>query len=119
MIKHYDLFHHIESIFDARIAIEQIENNGSDDDKLPDIIFLDLFMPDFDGFDFLERFKKLCNRINKTIDIFVITSSIDPVFLTKAKTFDFVKDVLIKPVKSDVLADIYSKYKQAYSIEYR
>jgi len=115
MIEYYDLFHHKESSLTASAAIEQIKKYQFDDDKLPDIIFLDLIMPGFNGFDFLYAFKKLYSYINKPIDVFVITASIDPFDLSKARSYDFVKDIIIKPVKSEVLANIYARYKPEFS----
>jgi len=118
MIGRYDLFHYKESSSNAQLVIDEIERNQFDDDNLPDIIFLDLIMPGFNGFDFLDSFEKLYSRINKTIDIFVITASIAPFDESKARSYDFVKEVIIKPVKSTALADIYHRYKQAFSVVY-
>lgn len=41
----------------------------------PDIIFLDLNMPEIDGFAFLKRFKELPEHIRKNSKIVVLTSS--------------------------------------------
>lgn len=115
MISHYDLFHHKTSTSDALSAINEIEKHQFEDDELPDVIFLDLLMPGFNGFDFLEKFRRVYSRVNKTIDIFVITASIDPADLSKAGSYSFVKDIIIKPVKSEILADIYAKCLKSFS----
>ncbi|NNF02380.1 MAG: response regulator, partial [Bacteroidia bacterium] len=39
--------------------------NDASDEDLPDIIFLDILMPEMDGFQFLEEFQKMSTRIHK------------------------------------------------------
>ena len=119
MISHYGLFHHIQYSSDACAAIDQIEEDRFDDDKLPDIIFLDLVIPVFNGFDFLERFKKLYTGIKKPVDIYAMTAAIDPANMLRLQTYPFVKDVFIKPLTSAVLNDLYFRYKLAFANAYR
>jgi len=63
---------------DAEEAINQIEENFNDESKLPDVIFLDLMMPNFNGFNFLERFENVYPAIAKSVQIFILTCSLNP-----------------------------------------
>ena len=110
----YELFTDKEFSFDAESAIAQLEKNKSDHEKLPDVIFLDLSMPNFDGFDFLHRFNQLYPKIGKNIDIFVITSSVDPKDKLRSIQYRFVKGVLIKPLNRVILSNIYLQYKHSF-----
>lgn len=69
------------------------------EDKLPDIMFLDLNMPVMDGWEFLSEFIKIKNNFDKKIILYVVSSSIDPRDLERAKSFNMVTDYLIKPIE--------------------
>ena len=48
------------------------------EDKIPDVIFLDLNMPVLDGWGFIERFTKIENKFKKLITLYIVSSSINP-----------------------------------------
>ena len=48
---------------------------GLNDEPAPDVIFLDLNMPEIDGFAFLKYFNKLPEKITEKCKIVVLTSS--------------------------------------------
>src|ERR1700761_9812106 len=110
MLSNAGIFEEREKSFNAETAIKQLEADRLDADKLPDIIFLDLFMPGFNGFDFLERFKKLRPLLVKTIHILVITCSIHQADKTKIGEYVFVEDFLIKPVSKQNLQALALTY---------
>lgn len=66
------------------------------DEKLPDLILLDLNMPIWDGWQFLDEFIKI-PHVNP-ITIYIMTSSIDPADIEKAKTYEEVSNYLVKPI---------------------
>lgn len=63
----------------------------------PDLILLDLHMPDIDGWRFLEMMEEL----NLYIDVVIVSSSIDPGEHSKAKSFLCVKDFYTKPLTTE------------------
>lgn len=79
------------------------------EDQLPDIIFLDLNMPIMDGWEFLTEFIKIKNNFNKKITLYVVSSSIDPRDLERAKSFNLVTDYLIKPIELKKFEKIFEK----------
>lgn len=79
------------------------------EDKLPDIIFLDLNMPVMDGWEFLSEFIKIKNNFEKKITLYVVSSSIDPRDLERAKSFNMVTDYLIKPIELKKFEKIFEK----------
>ena len=79
------------------------------EDKLPDIIFLDLNMPVMDGWEFLGEFIKIKNNFDKKITLYVVSSSIDPRDLERARSFNLVTDYLIKPIELKKFEKIFSK----------
>ncbi|MCM4155119.1 response regulator [Gramella sp. AN32] len=88
---------------------KEIMEDATDEDKLPDIIFLDLNMPVMDGWEFLNEFIKIKNNLNKKITLYVVSSSIDPRDLERAKSFNLVTDYLIKPIELKKFEKIFAK----------
>ncbi|MEW7277626.1 response regulator [Aquimarina sp. 2201CG1-2-11] len=76
---------------------------------IPEIIFLDLNMPVMDGWEFLEKFTKIKNKLGKTIILYIVSSSINPVDIERAKGINSVEDYLIKPVTIEDLEAVFSK----------
>lgn len=69
----YNFSNQLVSYKSANEALNWLKNiNG---DGVPDIIFLDLNMPETDGFMFLKNFEDLPESIKKKIKIVVLTSS--------------------------------------------
>ncbi len=77
-------------------------------ENLPEIILLDLNMPIWDGWQFLDEFTKL--PISSTVIIYILTSSNDPDDLKRAESYNLSKNYLIKPLTLErfnaVLAEI-------------
>lgn len=83
-----------------------LNNIGAD---LPDLILLDLNMPIWDGWDFLNEFSKL--KTSKSIKVFIVTSSKHPDDIRKASSYQFVQNFIIKPVTIDNLSEALDQSK--------
>jgi response regulator of citrate/malate metabolism len=59
----------------ARSALTYLSQECRFANKFPNLIFLDLKMPNIDGFDFLREFQKICFDIRKDITIIILSSS--------------------------------------------
>lgn len=77
--------------------------------EVPDIMFIDLNMPIMDGWEFIERFTKIENKFNKLISLYIVSSSINPVDIDRAKSLSNIKDYLVKPVRITELETIFKK----------
>ena len=86
----------IQSFYNAQNALNQLKQNAIDNSILPDAILLDLNMPIMDGWQFLDEFIHLA--LKKEISIFIMTSSIDPADIEKAKQYNVVKNYIEKPI---------------------
>ncbi|WP_417608817.1 response regulator [Owenweeksia hongkongensis] len=91
---------------DGEEAIDFMLDNVSNPDALPDVIFLDINMPVMDGWEFLEEFVELKPKVGKEITIYMVSSSVDPADVDRAKAISDVSDYLIKPVGEDQLQKI-------------
>ncbi len=79
------------------------------EERLPDIIFLDINMPVMDGWEFLNEFIKIKNNFEKKITLYVVSSSIDPRDLERAKSINLVTDYLIKPIELKKFEKIFDR----------
>ncbi|SFA86145.1 Response regulator receiver domain-containing protein [Flavobacterium swingsii] len=98
----------------TKLYSETIEfNNGNEaiiyfeaTSDLPDILLLDIEMPEMDGWEFLDEFCKLEKRINKESTVYIASSSIAIEDKLKAKEYKCVKEFLSKPINLDKLQKI-------------
>jgi two-component system, chemotaxis family, chemotaxis protein CheY len=79
-------------------ALQFIKTNLADADKLPDYIFLDINMPFVDGWMFLEDYELIKSNLPKPITIYMVSSSIDPRDINRARSNSNVHDYVVKPV---------------------
>ena len=78
---------------------------GAATTELPDIIFLDLNMPEFDGFAFLRHFRDMPEAVKQRARIVVLTSSNSSKDREQAFSFPNVIHFITKPLKqSDIEA---------------
>ena len=69
-------------------------------------IFLDLNMPQMDGWHFIEELEKLKFDSNTQIKLFVLSSSVNPNDMIKAKQNSVVTDYLSKPLSIETITNI-------------
>ncbi len=90
-------------------AIQYLEEHADDQNALPDLLFLDINMPLVDGWMFMEDYISLKSRINKMIRIYMISSSIDPKDVERAKAIREIKEYVTKPVSQQKFAELISE----------
>ena len=105
-IKNTELSKRATYSFDGEVILDYLEEKKLESQSLPDYIFLDLYMPMFDGWDFLNRFQELYKSLEKNIKIYVVTSSVNPADIKRSKLYPFVTTFISKPIMKDVFDDI-------------
>jgi CheY-like chemotaxis protein len=88
---------------DGREAFNELKGLLDSGSKLPDVIFLDVNMPIWDGWDFLDEFVKL--NLSQYPEVYIVTSSTHSFDRDKAATYVQVKRCIVKPIE---LADLQS-----------
>lgn len=90
-------------------ALRYLNEHAQEENKLPDIILLDINMPHVDGWMFLNDYAHLKGKLLKEIKIYMVSSSIDPVDMNRAKSNQSVKDYIIKPISREGFKEIISQ----------
>ena len=111
MIEAADICENIFVHSGAKGAIEFLKNieklaKGPLDLYLPEVIFLDIDMPLMDGFQFLDEFDRLSDVIKNNCKVVMLTSSLNPQDMNKAKKNKYVLKYLNKPLTQDNLKKI-------------
>ena len=98
----YNFSEDLKQYKSAEEALDWLQKlNGHE--PAPDVIFLDLNMPDVDGFSFLNNFGRLPEKIRNKSKIVVLTSSNSAKDREQAFKFSNVVQFITKPLKqSDI-----------------
>lgn len=88
---------------DAITGLSKIIKTGK---NVPDLILLDINMPIMDGWQFLDEFIKM--KYPKKVTLYIVSSSIDPVDIKKAKEYEAITDFIIKPITRKNLLNMVS-----------
>jgi CheY-like chemotaxis protein len=102
----------IITIYDkARGAVDYLLQHKTSQEHLPDVILLDIYMPDMDGWGFLEEFATIKDQLEKKIHIYIISSSGNLRDINRARSISTVTEYIQKPVTKEKLAEIVSRMK--------
>jgi CheY-like chemotaxis protein len=102
MVKQISLFSN------GREAIDALESHADSTMELPDLILLDLMMPVCDGWGFLKGFEEMKSRLHKSIPIYIVSTSFNPLDVDRAKTIGDVTGYMVKPITRDKFVEILS-----------
>jgi len=99
----YKLAYEVSCTDNGEEVIRFLEQNRLSKNILPDIILLDLYMPQFDGWAFLEKVQQIYAHLAKPVRIYILSSSINPRDIQYARQFACVQSFVFKPITREVL----------------
>lgn len=89
-------------------ALAILEN--PDNKKLPDLVLLDLKMPVFDGYEFLEYLSSVEFAYKDQLNVILLTTSMNPEDKKRISKFSFVTNYLVKPLSMKQVGSLVSTY---------
>lgn len=76
-------------------------------EELPDVLLLDINMPIVDGWDFIEMFKTFPDERRNKMKVYMLSSSINPIDIERAKEENEILHYLTKPISDDDLIGLF------------
>jgi CheY-like chemotaxis protein len=93
----------MSSAIEALEFLAILKKNG---EEFPDYIFLDIRMPEMNGFGFLEEFNKISKVFIAHCSVIMLTSSSHERDRQHSFQYPFVKKFITKPLSFDLLEDV-------------
>lgn len=88
---------------EAEEAIKYLQENQDDISKLPQIIFVDIYMPLMSGFEFLEAYDGLSTTLKNYCKAYIISSTIDNDDIAQSSSNKNVVAFHVKPITKEFL----------------
>jgi CheY-like chemotaxis protein len=105
---------HIESVFNGHDGLAYLTKAGDPNFAgsfpKPDIILLDINMPRMNGFEFIEAYDKLEERLKSRVIVVMLTISIKQEDRDKALQKEHVKEFINKPLSMESIRELVEKY---------
>ena len=79
--------------------------------QLPKFIFIDINMPRMNAWEFITEYRKIDSQLRLQSFVFLLTSSIDPTDLEKARGIVEINEVRDKPFNEMFIQEIIEKYR--------
>ncbi len=107
---------HVHVVWNGKEALEYLNKSGKyvsnkkTDFPRPNIIFLDINMPIMDGFEFLEKYKKVPKSRRAEVVIIFLTTSDSLLDKDKVGSINIVSKYIEKPLRKQSLFKIINDY---------
>jgi CheY-like chemotaxis protein len=108
LLKLANISEEVTSFMSARDLIDHLNESKDKLIGLSNVLLLDIQMPEVDGFQCLEMFDKLDDRLKSSFKVFMLSSSIDRNDIEKAESDRNIIKVLEKPLDVYLLKRLIS-----------
>lgn len=94
-------------------ALNYLQENQEAITKLPEIIFVDIYMPGMSGFEFMAAFDTLSTVLKKHCEVYIISSSIDERDVATAKNDKNIVAMKEKPITKEFLNEFKMRHNSS------
>ena len=92
-------------------VIDYIKLHADNASVLPDAIFLDLYMPKYDGWTVLKELDDLYSILSKPIKVYIVSVSISRFDMIRAMKYNFVQQFISKPFTKKIMFSIANEFE--------
>lgn len=114
IIENSKILSNIRAFTSANSAVKYLkgleENTGINNINVPDVIFLDINMPEMSGFQFIREFNKLKIEKMKSIKIYMLSSSTYFKDVQKVKQEKTCIGYIVKPLTKETIDNVLSEF---------
>jgi CheY-like chemotaxis protein len=100
LLTHYDISAEVKECSSGREALNFFKD---EEVQCPDLILLDLMMPEMNGFEFLKHYAKFYSNLQLKPLLFMVSSTEDENDMQKARENQFISKLLHKPLLPETL----------------
>jgi CheY-like chemotaxis protein len=111
MIEKYGVNHKVTQFSMGTDAMEFLRENKENIDIIPDIIFLDIHMPQMNGFEFLVAYEDLPDAVKAKSKVYILSSTFDTEDIEKANSNPYVAHFYEKPLTKPVVELVVNNLK--------
>ncbi|MGF7081198.1 response regulator [Mucilaginibacter sp. UYCu711] len=107
----------VKSFLDASQALEYIVADNHDAGIKIILVFLDIYMPLMNGFEFVEEFEKLDKAIQDKYYIVALTSSIETSDINRIRSYPAVRGKITKPLLAEDISALLNNIKARFNLK--
>src|SRR5471030_2561793 len=89
--------------YDGRLVLDYLKENNDTDHSMPDVIFLDLDMPQLTGWEFLDELENLHLAKENNVQVHIMSSSIRSADVFHSKKYACVNSFMTKPLSRELV----------------
>ena len=109
LIQKMNVFNKIHVAENGQEALDKLDELYTKGEST-DLILLDINMPIMNGFEFLDQYEKLHNKVRSSVVVCMLTTSLAKEDLEKAKEYDVLVDYIDKPLNEAKMLKLIRKY---------
>lgn len=106
LLNKHNICNHLLQYSCAKDALDYLVKNSNNPNAWPQLLLVDIYMPEMSGFEFMEAFDKLPLALKKYPKVFIVSSSIDEHDIERAANDKNVTAFQEKPVNLEFLEKI-------------